>query len=224
MFFPRSLAESLHNYKTKETRFNRIRFVPQEELSVFDNKGQVMLERPNKLALEDTGIGGMLKHVYSSTILDNLKQSGIEYVIIQPLTNTKAKLMDSVLLGHCAIGKFSAMTKIYKNIQVKPYTAKSIHFNNNTDPYFFDSECILSMRLLCDEKLLARFNISEMLRTDTVHKEVIDINSGGIEVNEVKALKLMIKDFLGCGEGVGALLYPGEEYQELDYESRLRRL
>ena len=203
---------------------HRIRFIAQEELSVFDNNGHVLLERPNKLALEDTGIGGMLKHVYSTTILDNLKYNGIEHVIVQPMTNLKSRLYDPLILGRCIMGKFAAMMKVYRASIAEPSDTRNIHFKNLEEAYLFNSEGVLSTKLLCDQTLLAKFNISEMLRTVSVDKEVINIDNGSIGISKVKALKLLVKDFLGCGNNIGAIAYAADEFEELTSASMVIRL
>lgn len=203
---------------------NRIRFVPQEELSVFDNNGQVLLEKPNKLALDDTGIGGIIKHIYSTTVLDSLKHNGIEYVVIQPLTNLMSKLYDTEILGRCIYGKFPSVVKIYEKPKVELTSDLIFHFKGIDEVYHFNSECVLNIKLLCDEGILTRFNISEMLRTLTVTKEFIDLKTGSLCVGKVKALKLLMKDFLGCGGGTGSVSYPEYAYRQFTTDSNINRL
>lgn len=224
VFYPKSLNEELKDFKTKEQRSSRIRFIGQEELSVFDENGQVLLERPNKLALEDTGVGGILKHVYASTVLDSLKMNGIEYVVVQPLYNLHARLFSTEVLGRCIAGNLPAVAMIYEGDMTYPMSGTDFHLKGSHESYSFVSECVLSLKLITDQHVLAKFNISEALRTLTVNKEVIDIYSGNVTTAKVRALKIMLKDFLGCVDNIGLVISLCSKFEEFSTTSKIKRL
>ena len=74
-------------------------FFPQGQICALDNKGKILLEKPNKIFQAPDGNGGCLLALKKHGIIDECIKRGIEYINIMAIDNPLYKLMDPLFIG-----------------------------------------------------------------------------------------------------------------------------
>lgn len=218
--------EELKKLDSAQTRKERITFVPQEEFSAFDDKGEVFLDEEDKLSFEDSGVGGIVRQVYLSNLAGKIQDNEIEYIVVQPLNNFKSQMIDLFNLGYCIENDLDSFFKIYEKGKEEYKTEDLVNFKSKGEfeTYRFYSECVFHVNLLLDKQINEKFNLSVVLRTMNIKRRVFNIENKEVEVKSVKTLKILMKDFLNLGNDCGGILYQDDCFEHVIRDSRVKRL
>ena len=127
----------------------KIKFFSQGVLPITDLEGNVVLERKDKVYMAGDGNGGVFKALSKSKIIDEMKLSGIEWVLITGVDNILVNMYDDFFIGLTKKqNKLNGVKSIAKN---SPDEKVGVFCKRNGKPSVIEySEMTDEMKLLKD--------------------------------------------------------------------------
>ena len=239
IFYPSFLEKKIKEIQFKINR-NKIFFIKNEDLPIFDENGKIYLNPKYRISTRDTGIGGMLKTALISDLIEKLKKSKVEKILIQPLCNFNSDLIDWKFLEmSLKLKKCEIFLKCYKNEKLLKNETNDFFFNNEKienknkgyflnennsivsfenlenkkiEDFFFSSEAIFSTDFLNINKLSGIFNLSKFYRIYLTKGEFFDNKDFKFRNKNLRMIKLNLKDLIGLSDSVNLFVYDSDEF------------
>ena len=76
-----------------------IKFFIQDEIPMIDKEGKVILTEEGLIKQAANGHGGIFESMFKNSIVEDLKQKGIEWIFIGPVDNPLVQMTDEIMLG-----------------------------------------------------------------------------------------------------------------------------
>lgn len=201
----------------------------QKALPLLDEQGNWFLTKPGSLAIGPDGNGGVFHLLFSSGIMEQWKQMGVEYIQFTLIDNPLADPFDAELIGFChETNADVAIKAIYrepnekvglllqknKKVGIVEYTEISEKIPSATTPdgklqYPLANISLFCIRLsflekLDDQKLLS-------LPWHIARKKAQKYHEGKTEQKEALKFESFWFDILAHSQNTSILVYPREE-------------
>ncbi|RLD15635.1 UDPGP type 1 family protein [candidate division KSB1 bacterium] len=92
-------------------------FFIQEMIPAIDHKGKFILEAKNRIFESPNGHGGVIKALWQSGAIADMKQRGIEYLFYFQVDNVLIKMCDPVFIGYHIDERSEMSNKVVRKVQ-----------------------------------------------------------------------------------------------------------
>lgn len=231
LVYKESDIDQIQKIKNQVTR-KRILWLGQDILPAFDDQGRIVLQQRNKLMVEPTGLGGVVRSMISSSITDCLAQIGItlqvSHFYFYSGTNLRLDVFDMDLFARAITMDICA--KVYK---IDPTQYKDalqsgdamsvITLEPNGEKRLFCSEIVFVANFFDKNSPFAEINIAETYRIKKRTLRVFDYVNMIETIKEAKYFNLTIPDLIAA-QRVGFYDVDGQMFDLLTTHSELIRL
>ena len=92
-------------------------FFTQEMIPAIDRQGKFLLESKNRIFESPNGHGGVLKALWESGAIDDMKRRGIEYLFYFQVDNVLIKMCDPVFIGYHITERSQMSNKVVRKVR-----------------------------------------------------------------------------------------------------------
>lgn len=203
----------------------QVDFFTQSTLPFLDEKGDLFLESPAKIAQGPAGNGLSLKHFWENGIGPKWKSMGIEEVIYIPIDNPLADPFDAELIGFHHENNYEATLKCTERTEPSENVGVLVEQQNHLRVIEY-TELSDEEKAACDDQGKCKFSCANLSLfcfqldfIENVYRQfnelplhVVKKPSRSLHNNQIEAWKFefFIFDVLFFARKTGALLYPKE--------------
>ncbi len=91
-------------------------FFVQEMIPAVDRQGKFILESKNRIFESPNGHGGVIKALWDSGAIDDMKRRGLEYLFYFQVDNVLVKMCDPVFIGYHIVEQSQMSNKVVRKI------------------------------------------------------------------------------------------------------------